>query len=89
VYITIPMIDLHLIDERTQPLATVESLTADQQGFQQMLAKLTTRNRLTLPKDIVKEFPGSAYFEIKLEDGCVALTPARCPLFRLQHPATA
>ena len=40
-----------------------------------MLAKLTSMNRLTLPKAIVSLFPGTKYFEVAAEDGRIVLTP--------------
>jgi hypothetical protein len=42
-----------------------------------MLAKLTAKNQLTLPKDVIKEFPGSEYFEVKAEDGRIVLVPVK------------
>lgn len=42
-----------------------------------MLAKLTTKNQLTLPKDIVKEFKGIIYFDVAIADGQILLAPVR------------
>ena len=42
-----------------------------------MLAKITSKNQLTLPKAIVKEFPGTDYFDIQAESGRIVLTPVR------------
>lgn len=42
-----------------------------------MLAKLTAKNQLTLPKDVVKHFPGSQYFDVAAEPGRIVLTPVR------------
>ena len=42
-----------------------------------MLAKLTSKNQLTLPKAIVSEFPGTRYFEVRAEKGRIVLVPAR------------
>ena len=42
-----------------------------------MLAKLTSQNRVTLPKSVMADFPGTEYFEISNEDGRIVLTPAR------------
>ncbi len=42
-----------------------------------MLAKLTSKNQLTLPKAVVGEFPGARYFEVRVEKGCIVLVPAR------------
>jgi hypothetical protein len=30
-----------------------------------MLAKLTSKNQLTVPKAVVREFPGAEYFEVE------------------------
>ncbi|HLE67036.1 MAG TPA: AbrB/MazE/SpoVT family DNA-binding domain-containing protein [Burkholderiales bacterium] len=42
-----------------------------------MLAKLTSKNQLTLPKAVVREFPGTRYFEVRAEKGRIVLVPAR------------
>ena len=42
-----------------------------------MLAKLTSKNQLTLPKAVVGEFPGTRYFEVRAEKGRIVLLPAR------------
>jgi len=42
-----------------------------------MLAKLTSKNQLTLPKAVVREFPGARYFEVRAEKGRIVLLPAR------------
>lgn len=41
-----------------------------------MLAKLTAKNQLTLPKAVVRRFPGARYFEVKAEQGRIVLVPA-------------
>ncbi len=40
-----------------------------------VLAKLTTENQLTFPKDIIAQIQSSEYFEIEVEDGKIILTP--------------
>ena len=40
-----------------------------------MLAKLTSKNQLTLPKAVVREFPGTRYFEVRTEKGRIVLLP--------------
>ncbi len=40
-----------------------------------MLAKKTSKNQLTLPKEIVKEFPEIEYFDIAINDRKIVLTP--------------
>jgi hypothetical protein len=42
-----------------------------------MLAKLTTKNQLTLPRKIVKEFSGIEYFDVDVRDGQIVLVPVR------------
>jgi virulence-associated protein VagC len=42
-----------------------------------MLAKITAKNQLTLPKAITQHFPGTQYFEVKEEGGRIILTPVR------------
>lgn len=40
-----------------------------------MIAKLTSKNQLTLPKALVNLFPGTRYFDVVEEDGRLVLTP--------------
>jgi bifunctional DNA-binding transcriptional regulator/antitoxin component of YhaV-PrlF toxin-antitoxin module len=40
-----------------------------------MLAKMTSKNQLTLPKSVVSQFPGSQYFEVRAEYGRIILEP--------------
>jgi hypothetical protein len=42
-----------------------------------MLAKLTTKNQITLPRDVVKEFKGIDYFDAIVQDGRIILEPVR------------
>jgi bifunctional DNA-binding transcriptional regulator/antitoxin component of YhaV-PrlF toxin-antitoxin module len=42
-----------------------------------MLAKLTSKNQLTLPKAILDKLPGVVYFEVEAEGGRIMLTPVR------------
>ncbi len=42
-----------------------------------MLTKKTSKNQLTLPKEIVKEFPGVDYFDAKVKGRAIVLTPVR------------
>lgn len=42
-----------------------------------MLAKLTSKNQLTLPKSILSDFEGAEYFDVTGENGCIVLTPVR------------
>ena len=42
-----------------------------------MLAKKTSKNQLTLPKEIVKSFPDIEYFDVSVKDGRIILLPVR------------
>ncbi len=42
-----------------------------------MLAKITSKNQLTLPKSIISSVPRTDYFEIEVENGRIMLTPVR------------
>ena len=42
-----------------------------------MLAKLTSNNRLTLPRAVLADFPDTRYFDVTQEDGRIVLTPVR------------
>lgn len=42
-----------------------------------MLAKKTSKNQVTLPKEIVKEFPDVDYFDVSVEKGKVVMKPVR------------
>ncbi len=42
-----------------------------------MLAKLTSKNQLTLPKAAVEAVGASEYFDVVVQDGQIVLTPVR------------
>ena len=42
-----------------------------------MLAKLTAKNQLTLPKSITQAIGEAEYFDVKVEDGQIILTPVK------------
>ena len=42
-----------------------------------MLAKLTTKNQITLPRKIVQAFSGIEYFDAAVQDGRIVLVPVR------------
>lgn len=42
-----------------------------------MLAKLTSKNQLTLPKAVLSACPQVEYFDVTEEDGRIVLTPVR------------
>ena len=41
------------------------------------LAKLTSKNQITLPKALVSKFPGAEYFAVREVDGEIILKPVR------------
>jgi hypothetical protein len=42
-----------------------------------VLAKLTAKNQLTLPKSVTNEIAPTEYFDIKVENGQIILTPVK------------
>jgi bifunctional DNA-binding transcriptional regulator/antitoxin component of YhaV-PrlF toxin-antitoxin module len=40
-----------------------------------MLCKVTSKNQLTLPKEIVNQFRNREYFDARIEDGHIVLEP--------------
>jgi len=42
-----------------------------------MLAKMTSKNQITIPKKIIEQLPGVEYFEVELRDGVVMLRPLK------------
>ena len=42
-----------------------------------ILAKLTSRNQLTLPKSLISAVGAADYFEVQVKDGQIILTPVR------------
>jgi len=42
-----------------------------------MLAKLTAKNQLTLPKSATKAVGATEYFDVQARDGVIVLTPVR------------
>ncbi|HYQ61298.1 MAG TPA: AbrB/MazE/SpoVT family DNA-binding domain-containing protein [Desulfatiglandales bacterium] len=42
-----------------------------------MLAKKTSKNQITLPKEIVKAFPDAEYFDVTVRDNTIRLTPVK------------
>ncbi|MEK6814255.1 MAG: AbrB/MazE/SpoVT family DNA-binding domain-containing protein [Nitrospirota bacterium] len=42
-----------------------------------MLARMTIKNRITLPNEIVGQFPSVEYFDVRREDGRIVLDPLR------------
>ena len=42
-----------------------------------MLAKLTVKNQLTLPKAVIKSFAGVEYFDVSTDGSAITLKPLR------------
>jgi len=42
-----------------------------------MLAKLTSKNQMTLPKAVLSQVDAAEYFEVTADNGRIILTPAR------------
>jgi hypothetical protein len=42
-----------------------------------VIAKLTSKNQLTLPKSVTNEIAATEYFDIKVEHGQIILTPVK------------
>jgi bifunctional DNA-binding transcriptional regulator/antitoxin component of YhaV-PrlF toxin-antitoxin module len=42
-----------------------------------MLAKMTSKNQITLPKAVTKDLGDVEYFEVRAEAGSIVLTPVR------------
>jgi len=42
-----------------------------------MLAKITSKNQITIPKKIIEKMPGIKHFDIELKDGVVIMKPVR------------
>jgi bifunctional DNA-binding transcriptional regulator/antitoxin component of YhaV-PrlF toxin-antitoxin module len=40
-----------------------------------MLAKLTSKNQITIPKKIIDEIPHVTYFDVELKEGAIVLKP--------------
>ncbi len=42
-----------------------------------MLVKKTSKNQITLPKETVKRFPSTDYFEVRIEEDRIVLVPVK------------
>jgi bifunctional DNA-binding transcriptional regulator/antitoxin component of YhaV-PrlF toxin-antitoxin module len=42
-----------------------------------MLAKMTSKHQITIPKKIIEQLPEVEYFEVELKDGVVMLKPLK------------
>lgn len=42
-----------------------------------MLAKKTSKNQLTLPKEVIKEFPDIEYFDVSVKERKIVMVPVK------------
>jgi len=42
-----------------------------------MLAKITSKNQITIPKKIIEKIPGIKHFDVEFKDGVIILKPIR------------
>ena len=42
-----------------------------------MLAKITSKNQITIPKDVLSRIPDTKYFEVEYQEGVVVLKPVQ------------
>ena len=42
-----------------------------------MLAKITSKNQITIPKKIIKQIPQTQYFDVELKEGIIQLRPLK------------
>lgn len=42
-----------------------------------MLAKRTYKNQITIPRDVIRDFPGVQYFDVQRRDEEIVLKPVR------------
>ena len=71
-----PELPARLLVERNQKIGySKESLLSE--TFDPMLAKLTSKNQLTLPKGVTNAIGAVEYFEVKATGGQIILTPVR------------
>jgi hypothetical protein len=49
-----------------------------------MLAKLTSKNQITIPKDVLSKLPVTQYFDVEHKDGAIILKPVKVSDTNLQ-----
>lgn len=42
-----------------------------------MLAKITSKNQITIPKAIMEKLPSAEYFDLELQEGVVTMQPVQ------------
>ncbi len=54
----------------------IKGILSDKKG-ENMLAKMTSKNQITIPKKIIEQFPATDYFDIDIKDGVVRMKPVK------------
>jgi hypothetical protein len=54
-----------------------------------MLAKLTSKNQITLPKAVIDRISAAEYFEVEAVNDSIMLTPVRVEKIKTSTPQTA
>jgi hypothetical protein len=54
-----------------------------------MLAKLTSKNQITLPKAVIDQISVAEYFEVEAVNDSIMLTPVRVEKIKMPSPHTA
>jgi len=49
-----------------------------------MLAKITSKNQITIPKAIMEQLPPTEYFDLELKGGIVTMQPAQVSTLGLE-----
>jgi len=42
-----------------------------------MLAKITSKNQITIPKKIIEQIPETQYFDVEIKEGIILLKPLK------------
>ena len=45
-----------------------------------MLCKMTSKNQITIPKELLGQWPGQVYFDAKIEEGRIIPVPVPVPV---------
>jgi hypothetical protein len=43
----------------------------------EMLAKITSKNQITIPKKVMMQIPDTEYFDVEVKDGKISLSPLK------------
>jgi len=50
-----------------------------------MLAKITSKNQITIPKAIMKKLPPAEYFDLELKEGVITMHPVQVAPLSLEN----